>query len=139
MDKPSVWEAIFDKGEKTVSKEHKIKKKFFTHEFSGSITQRLNKLLSSPIFRFNKSVNDLIAHIPTRIFGTALLCFGLLGAVLYFVGITADKNIANPIVAIILSCISIPLPFPLRQLRTKSRSSKPRSRTILPMLRSLRR
>lgn len=109
MDKTSVWEAIFDKGEKNRSREPKKPKTFFTREFSGSITQRLNKFLSSPILRFTKSVNDLIAHIPTRMFGTALMCFGLLGAVLYFVGITADKNIANPIVAIILSCISIPL------------------------------
>ena len=117
MDKPSVWEAFFTRDEDEAVKPKKAKR-FFTHEFSGSITQRLKKLLSSRIFRFTRSVGELISHIPARIYGTMLLCFGLLGAVIYFVGISPDRNIANPIVAIILSCLSIPLllsekPFPI--------------------------
>lgn len=108
MDKPSVWEAFFTRDGDEAVKPKKAKR-FFTHEFSGSITQRLKKLLSSRIFRFTRSVGELISHIPARIYGTMLLCFGLLGAVIYFVGISPDRNIANPIVAIILSCLSIPL------------------------------
>ena len=101
MAKPSVWEAFFSKDEE-LSNEPKRAKSFFTHEFSGSITQRFKKILSSRIFRFTKSIGELVSHIPARIYGTLLLCFGLLGALIYFVGISPDRNIANPIVAILL-------------------------------------
>lgn len=111
MNKSSIWEAFFSKDENLSSDESKKKGQFFTREISGSITTRLKKILSSRLFRFVRAISSLISHIPARIYGTALLCFGLLGAAIYFVGISGDKSIANPIVSIILSCIAIPFLF----------------------------
>ena len=107
MDRPSIWEALFERDESN-SADKKKRQKFFTREFSGSITQRLKKVLSSRFFRFTKATAHLISHIPARIYGTALLCFGLLGTILYFVGVSKDDSIATPIVSILLSAISIP-------------------------------
>ena len=107
MDRPSIWEAIFDR-DAIRSGDKKRRKKFFTRQFSGSITQRLQKVLSSRFFRFTKSAAGLISHIPARIYGTALLCFGLIGAIIYFVGVSRDNSIATPIISIVLSALSIP-------------------------------
>lgn len=107
MDRPSIWEAIFERDD-TRSGDKNKRQQFFTREFSGSITQRLKKILSSRFFRFTKAAAELISHIPSRIYGTALLCFGLLGTILYFVGVSRDDSIATPIVSILLSALSIP-------------------------------
>ena len=106
MDRPSIWEAIFDRDEKSGDKNSK--NQFFTREFSGAITQKLKRVLSSRFFRFTKSAAELISHIPARMYGTALLCFGLLGTILYFAGISRDESIVTPIVSIIISALSIP-------------------------------
>ena len=106
MDRPSIWEAMFDRDEKSGDKNSK--NKFFTHEFSGAITQKLKRVLSSRFFRFTKSAAELISHIPARMYGIALLCFGLLGTILYFAGVSRDESIVTPIVSIIISALSIP-------------------------------
>ncbi len=105
MSKPSVWEIFFDKDELD---EAKKKRKFFTKEFSGSVTQRLKRILSGRFFRFTRAASDLLAHISTRVYGTALLCFGILGALLHFLGFGADESIANPIIGIISALLAIP-------------------------------
>ena len=109
MDKQSVWQVIFERDDKTKSSEKKKEKLFFTRELSGAVTKRLKRILSSRFFVINKSISELISHISTRAYGTMLLCFGLLGALMYFLGLSADQNIATPIVGIVLSVLSIPL------------------------------
>lgn len=105
MAKPSVWEIFFDKDE---INEAKSKRQFFSREFSGSVTQRLKRILSSRFFRFTRAASDLLAHISTRVYGTALLCFGLLGALLHFLGFGADESIANPIIGLLCALLAIP-------------------------------
>lgn len=106
MAKPSIWEIIFDKEE--ISEFVERSKHIYSREFSGSVTQRLKRILSNRFFRFTKAVSYLLAHISTRVYGTAMLCFGLLGTVMSLLGFGADENIANPIIGIIASLLSIP-------------------------------
>ena len=108
MDRPSIWEIIFDKDDTNESSGQKGSKSFFSREFSGSITQRMKRILSSRFFRLTKAASHLISHISTRVYGPALLCFGLLGTMIYFLGFGADENIASPIVGIICALLAIP-------------------------------
>ena len=108
MSKPSVIKAIFEKDEKPVTDESSRKKKFFTREISGSVTQRLKRMHSKRFFRFTKAVSELISHISTRVYGTAMLCFGLVAALMYFVGFSADKSITTPILGILIAGLAIP-------------------------------
>ncbi len=108
MDKPSIWEIIFEKDD-TLSPSENNKNGIYSREFSGSITQRMKKMLSSRFFRFTKAASYLVSHISTRVYGTALLCFGLLGTLMHFLGFGEGESIANPIVGIICALLSIPL------------------------------
>lgn len=112
MGKPSslksVWNAIFERDDGDRARRTKKEKKFFAREFSGSVTQRLKRILSSRVFRFAKATAEMISHIPARIYGTILLCFGLVGTLMYFLGISRDESLVTPIVGIALSALSIP-------------------------------
>lgn len=104
MSKPSIWEIIFDKDEIKAAKN----KEFTSHELSGAMDQRMKKALSSRFFRFTKAASYLISHISTKVYGTALLSYGLLDSIMFFVGL-GDRSIANPIIGLICALISIPL------------------------------
>lgn len=106
MAKPSLREIFFDNDDisSSVGSKHGI----YSREFSGSITQRMKKMLSSRFFKFAKAASYLIAHISTRVYGTAMLCFGILGTIMHFLGFGAGEDIANPIVGIIFALLSIP-------------------------------
>lgn len=107
MAKPSLWEIFFERDDISASPSGS-KHGIYSREFSGSITQRMKRMLSSRFFRFAKAVSYLISHISTRVYGTALLCFGLLGTVMHFLGFGTGDDIANPIVGIICALLSIP-------------------------------
>ncbi len=107
MAKPSIWEIFFEKDEISESSRNRADR-FFSREFSGSVTQRLKRILSGRFFRFTKAASYLIAHISTRVYGTALLSFGVLGTVMYFLGFGADESIANPIIGLLCSLLAIP-------------------------------
>lgn len=104
MDKNTLREIFFTRDEVELSR----KDRFFSRELTGSVTQRLKRMLSSAPFRFARAVSHTIAHISTRVYGTALLSFGILGLIIYFVGLCPDTGIANPIVGVVFSLISIP-------------------------------
>ena len=106
MAKPSLREIFFDNDDisSSVGSKHGI----YSREFSGSITQRMKKMLSSRFFKLAKAASYLIAHISTRVYGTAMLCFGILGTIMHFLGFGAGEDIANPIVGIIFALLSIP-------------------------------
>ena len=106
MANPSIWEILFD--EEEISKLSERSKKIYSREFSGSVTQRLKRILSGRFFRFARAISDLLAHISTRVYGTALLCFGLLGTVMNLLGFGADNSLANPIIGIISALLAIP-------------------------------
>lgn len=107
MDKPSIIKAIFEKDENP-SGEATHKKKPFTREISGSVTQSLKRIHETRFFKIAKTISDLISHISTRVYGTALLCFGLVSALLYFLNFSADRGIATPVIGILLSGLAIP-------------------------------
>ena len=106
MAKPSLREIFFDNDDisSSVGSKHGI----FSREFSGSITQRMKRMLSSRFFKFTKAASYLIAHISTRVYGTAMLCFGILGTLMHFLGFGTGDAIANPIVGIVFALLSIP-------------------------------
>ncbi len=85
------------------------KEKFFTREISGSVTQRLKQINSTRLFKFTHAISDLLTHISTRIYGIALLCFGIGGALIYFLNLAKDGSVVTPIVGLLLACLSIPL------------------------------
>ena len=107
MAKPSIFEIFFDKDEMGERAENKGQR-FFSREFSGSVTQRLKRILSGRFFRFTRAASDLLSHISTRVYGTALLCFGILGTLMSLLGFGADESIANPIIAILSALLAIP-------------------------------
>lgn len=82
--------------------------RFFTREISGSVTQRLKRIRSKRIFKFTSAVYNLISHIPTRAYGTSLVCFGLVSTLMYFLKLSIDNGLSTPIIGIIISCLSIP-------------------------------
>ena len=108
MAKPSVWKAIFEKDEIPAAKKADRKANFFTREISGSFTQGMKQLHSRRLFRISHAISELISHISTRLYGTMLLCFGLLGSLIYFLGISADGSITTPVLGILLAGLSIP-------------------------------
>ncbi len=108
MAKPSIIKAIFEKDDRAVAKDSSHKKIFFTREISGSVTQRLKRIHSKRFFRFTRAISDLIAHISTRIYGTAMLCFGLVCTLMYFLGLSCDTGIISPVLGILIAGLSIP-------------------------------
>lgn len=107
MAKPSIWEVLFDKEEIDAFVEKS--KRIYSREISGSVTQGLKRVLSGRIFRTARAISNLLSHISTRVYGTELLCFGLLGTLVSLLGFGADQSIANPIIGILAALISIPL------------------------------
>ncbi len=107
MSKPSIWEILFDKDE--INEAKKRNREFRSQELSGSISPKMKRMLSSRFFRFTKAASYLFSHISTKVYGAALLCFGLLGSIIYFLGVGADDSIANPIIGLLCALISIPL------------------------------
>ncbi|MBO7196547.1 MAG: hypothetical protein J6V80_04380 [Clostridia bacterium] len=81
---------------------------FFTREISGSVTQRFKRIRSKKFFKFTSAVYNLISHISTRTYGTALICFGLASTLMYFLKLSYDNSPATPIIGILISCLSIP-------------------------------
>ena len=103
MSKPSIREIFFDKEELAAKSE------FTSREFSGLITQKMKRVLSSRFFRFTKAASHLISHVGSRVYGAALLSFGLVGSLIFFLGFGADEAVASPIIGLICALLSIPL------------------------------
>ena len=108
MAKSSILKAIFEREERATKDESNKKKGFVTREISGSATHNLKRMQSTAIFRFAKAISELTSHLSTRIYGTAMLCFGLVSTLIYFLGISADQGIVTPIVGIIIAGLAIP-------------------------------
>ena len=85
------------------------KEKFFTREISGSVTKRLKRIRSSRIFKLARAIYNLVSHISTRIYGVALLCFGIVSTLMYFLNLSYDNSMTTPIVGLLLAGLSIPL------------------------------
>lgn len=108
MAKASIKKAPYEKEEKKKSRKSKVENKFFTREISGSVTQNLKRMRSLRFFRFTDAAYELIAHISARAYGAALMCFGIVSMIMYFLGISKDTSVITPVLGIILSGFSIP-------------------------------
>ena len=108
MAKTSILKAFFEKEERPKKDKSVRKKAFVAREISGSVTQNLKRMQSSALFRFTKAVSDLISHLSARIYGTAMLCFGLVSALMYFIGISADQRVLTPVIGILIAGLAIP-------------------------------
>lgn len=108
MAKQSVIKAIFEKDDRPSAENSKTKRAFFSREISGSATQRLKRFQSTRIFKLSKGIADLVSHINARAYGTSMLCFGLVGALMYFLGVSKDSSVLTPILGIIIAGLAIP-------------------------------
>ena len=108
MEKISIFDIIFSKDDQLDGEESARSGRFFSREFSGSITKRLKRILSSNVFRWVKEFSYLISHIPTSIYGIAILTFGLASTLIYFLHLSSDTAIITPVLGILLAVFSIP-------------------------------
>ena len=108
MEKFSLLDIIFNKDDQNDADSSAKSRGFFTREFSGSVTKRFKRILSTGFFRFSKAFSYLLSHISVKVYGTALLSFGLLSTLLYFLRISADERVVTPIVGIAFASFSIP-------------------------------
>ena len=108
MEKLSLFDILFKDDEQN-SGEAAIGSGFFSRQFSGSITKKLKRLLSTRPFRFIDAVADVISHLSTVAYGTILLSFGLVCTLMYFLRLSADGRLVTPIIGAIISLVSIPL------------------------------
>lgn len=109
MDKLSILDIILNRDENAPKKEKRENGEIFSKEFSGTMTKKLQRLLSRRFFRFTKAVAYLLSHISTKIYGASCLSFGLFGIISYFARIGADNSIVTPIIGAMFCLFSIPL------------------------------
>ncbi len=81
---------------------------FYSLQFTGSASQRFNRIFSSRIFKYAKAFSYLLSHVQAKIYGAMSISFGLLSLFLYFVGISKDLSIVTPIISIAFSVLAIP-------------------------------
>ena len=108
MEKFSLLEIVFNKDEQNGIDDSARGKNFFSRQFSGSVTKRLKRILSTRVFKFAHGFSYFLSHISTRIYGSALLTFGLVSLMMYFLGLSEDFGILTPVIAILFSLFSIP-------------------------------
>jgi hypothetical protein len=111
MDKLSLFDILFKNDERSKSGGVVHNGAFFSRQFSGSITKKLKRVLSTRPFRFIDSVSYLISHASTVAYGSSLLTFGAVSTLMYFLGLSADGQLTTPIIGVILSIIAISLLF----------------------------
>ena len=107
MDKSSLLKIIFSKDEQNESDAIRGNN-FYSRQFSGSITKQLKRILSTRVFKFGRAFSYLLSHISTRVYGSALLSFGLVGLMMYLLRMSADLSLLTPVIAIAFSLFSIP-------------------------------
>ena len=106
MNKISLLDALFGKDEQGT--EVGYNDSFFAREFSISITKKLKRLLSRGFFRFAKNISHFLAHLSSKAYGFAILSFGLISTLMYFLGLACDKSILTPILGGAFAILSIP-------------------------------
>ena len=89
----------------------KIDNVFFSREISGTMTQGFKRFLNARIFKFGRAVSYLFSHVGSRVYGTAMLSFGLMALLLYFIGLYPDKSYSAPIIGAVFSILSVPFLF----------------------------
>ena len=108
MDKLSLIDILFRNDEQSNGDASMLKNGFFSRQFSGSITKKLKRILSTRPFRFIDSVSYLISHASAIAYGSSLLALGLVSTLMYFLGLSYDNQLITPIIGVIFSLIAIP-------------------------------
>ena len=103
--KTSLMDALFGKDD---SLERGADEGFFAREFSVFITKRMKNLLTRRFFRFAKSISYFLAHASAKAYGTAILSFGLVSTLMFFLNLSKDGSIVTPIIGVAFACLSIP-------------------------------
>lgn len=86
----------------------RIKSEFFSREISGTMTQSFKRLHNSRAVKVIRKVSNLFSHASSRAYGTAMLSFGLMALLLYFIGLYPDTTLASPIIGSVFSILSMP-------------------------------
>ena len=106
MAKPSLLDILFSKDETGIGLDSDDG--FFAKEFSVAITKNMKRILTRGFFKFAKNVSYFLAHVSAKSYGLAILTFGLLSTLMYFLGLSDDGGIATPIIGVAFALIAIP-------------------------------
>ena len=106
MAKPSLLDILFSKDEPGIGLDSD--EGFFAKEFSVSITKKMKRILTRGFFKFAKNVSYFLAHVSAKSYGLAILTFGLISTLMYFLGLSNDGGIATPIIGVAFALIAIP-------------------------------
>ena len=106
MAKPSLLDILFSKDEIGIGLDSD--EGFFTKEFSVAITKKMKRILTRGFFKFAKNVSYFLAHVSAKSYGLAILTFGLISTLMYFLGLSRDGGIATPIIGVAFALIAIP-------------------------------
>jgi hypothetical protein len=107
MTKPSLLDILFSKDENGDGLDNRSGG-FYAREFSVAITKKMRRLLTRGFFRFAKNVSYFLAHISAKAYGGAILTFGLISTLMFFLGLSKDGGIATPIIGVAFASVAIP-------------------------------
>ena len=111
MDKLSLIDILFKNDEQSNGDASMLKNGFFSRQFSGAVTKKLKRILSTRPFRFIDSLSYLISHASTIAYGSCLITFGIVSVLIYLLRLSADDSLITPIIGVVLSLIAIPYLF----------------------------
>ena len=106
MAKPSLLDILFSKDEIGIGLDSD--EGFYAKEFSVAITKNMKRILTRGFFKFAKNVSYFLAHVSAKSYGLAILTFGLVSTLMYFLGLSNDGGIATPIIGVAFALIAIP-------------------------------
>ena len=106
MAKPSLLDILFSKDEIGIGFDSD--EGFYAKEFSVAITKNMKRILTRGFFKFAKNVSYFLAHVSAKSYGLAILTFGLVSTLMYFLGLSNDGGLATPIIGVAFALIAIP-------------------------------
>ena len=106
MAKSSLLDILFSKDESGIGLDSDDG--FYAKEFSVAITKKMKRILTRGFFKFAKNVSYLLAHVSAKSYGLAILTFGLISTLMYFLGLSNDGGIATPIIGVAFALVAIP-------------------------------
>ena len=111
MDKPSLFEILFKNDEQRKTDVAVRRKNFFSRQFSGSITKKLKRIRSTRPLRLISALSHLLSHVSTKVYGAALLTFGVVGLLMYFLRLAVDMSVTTPVIGVLFALLSVPFLF----------------------------
>ena len=78
------------------------------YEFSGAVNKRMKRILSTRPFQLERNFANFLSYAPSRCYGAAILGFGLLSLILYYLGFYGASHQSTPIIAIAATVFAMP-------------------------------